>query len=529
MGGWCLFLIQRAILFGFCPQPFGAQSLYPQILFPCLMTRLVRHTWKMKEWVIDPWYLYLHFSHPNSVFLDSSGVGRYSYLALEPLLTLSVKQGITTIKSAGESRRLFGNPFTHLESTLCGTQITPSLLGGVFAGGLIGYVGYGMNRFVEKLPQNAHDDLGLFDMLFYSPSLVIVHDKKESALTVHSIATTHNDAQDSLKRFILELEHFLHDIAFYQEYDHGLREALSIEDFPVVRTRSSFTRVGYLRAIRRAKQYVLAGDVFQLKLSQRLSCTTKSEPHLIYSLLRLLNPSSYSGFLDADSFHLLSCSPEHLIHSDGLSLATRPIGGTIKKTTGGDQRALRRRFLSDKKEVAEHTMLIDLERNDLGRVSEPGTVTVNELMTIESYSHLHHIVTDIRSQKRTNVTPVQILKAMFPGGTVTGCPKIRSQEIIDELEPTQRGPYTGSLGYFNYEGGLDFNLIIRTLLMKGTKAYAQGGGGIVVDSDPATEYNETLWKVQALFDSVSCANFFLKSPQYRKLYEHLPLRNRLRQ
>jgi anthranilate synthase component 1 len=258
--------------------------------------------------------------------------------------------------------------------------------------------------------------------------------------------------------------------------------------------------------VRTAREHILAGDAFQIVLSQRLRAETDTEPFQIYRALRILNPSPYMFFLDFSDFQLIGSSPEVLVKLEGRTATVAPIAGTRPRgETATHDRALADELLADEKERAEHVMLVDLGRNDLGRVCETGSVSVDSLMHIEKYSHVMHIVSAVSGRLRDGLDGFDLMRACFPAGTLTGAPKIRAMEIIADLEKTQRGPYGGAVGYFGRDGDMDMCITIRTLVMKGRDCFVQAGAGIVADSDPATEYQETLNKARALIRAVEIA------------------------
>jgi len=260
----------------------------------------------------------------------------------------------------------------------------------------------------------------------------------------------------------------------------------------------------FQQMVQRAKEFIRSGDIYQANLSQRFSFQLNGKPETIYQRLRQINPSPFSCYLELGDATVISSSPERLISKRGRNLETRPIAGTRPRgRTERENQSLRHELIASAKERAEHVMLVDLERNDLGRVSEPHSVRVSEMMTREEYSHVIHLVSNIQGKLAKDKDQFDLLKAMFPGGTITGCPKIRCMEIIESLEPHKRGWYTGSIGYFGFDGNLDLNIIIRTILLKGKQGYLQVGAGIVHDSDPESEYWETLHKAKALLDALS--------------------------
>jgi len=272
------------------------------------------------------------------------------------------------------------------------------------------------------------------------------------------------------------------------------------------RVKSNVTPSEFMGMVRKAKEYIKAGDVIQVVPSQRLSLETTADPFSIYRALRVVNPSPYMFFLDFGDYHIVGASPERLVMVEDGKIHNRPLAGTRwRGATPEEDERLARELLADEKERAEHVMLVDLGRNDVGRVSKPGSVSVDELMVIEKYSHVMHIVSKVTGQLRDDLRPVDALRATFPAGTVSGAPKIRAMEIIAELEPDRRGTYAGSVGLFNWDGELETAIALRTALVKDGTVHVQAGGGIVADSDPAFEYEETLNKAAALLRGVLAA------------------------
>ena len=273
-----------------------------------------------------------------------------------------------------------------------------------------------------------------------------------------------------------------------------------------IKIKSNFTKEAFKKSVRKAKEYIRAGDIIQAVLSQRLETKITVDPFDIYRALRTINPSPYMYYLKCENLKLIGSSPEILVRLEEGMVEVRPIAGTRPRgKTEKEDRALEKELLADPKERAEHIMLVDLGRNDVGRVAEFGTVKVNELMVIERYSHVMHIVSDVTGKLKKDRDSFDILRASFPAGTVTGAPKIRAMEIIDELEPVKRGPYAGAVGYFSFSGNLDTCITIRTIVITGNQAYIQAGAGIVADSVPEREYQETLNKAKALIKAIEKA------------------------
>jgi aminodeoxychorismate synthase component I len=375
---------------------------------------------------------------------------------------------------------------------------------------VVGYFSYDFIRRIEKLPSNARQDLRTPDLQFASFELIVALNHGTGELLLIYCP--------SMKRFLGEPREKL-----YREGQDRLAEwearltGPTKENTPPVIGPIVFTpeqtRAAYLERVRRCQDYIAAGDIYQANLSHRFQFTlpesVRSGPHRLayeqslYRRLRSVNPSPFSGLLHFGDVSLVSSSPERLVRLSGRKAETRPIAGTRPRGAGDDtDRTLVGELLSSEKERAEHLMLVDLERNDLGRVCAFGTVRVDEFMAVEQYSHVSHIVSNVSGTLRSDATPYDLIGATFPGGTITGVPKIRCMEIIDELEPVRRGPYTGSFGYLGWNGDLDLNIIIRTLVLSEGRGYLQVGAGIVADSDPANEYEETLHKARAFLSAL---------------------------
>ncbi len=408
------------------------------------------------------------------LILDSARNGERSYVCLDPLLEFRSTGKKIVLRENGEERILGGNPFEELEKIVSAYRMEK--------GGAFGYFSYEMGRFIEELPRSAKKEIKAPEAWFMIPRRIVEFDHEKGTQEIQEVG---GDAQETAERIEKAPE--------MEEPEARQRKEIELEKY--------FTREGYIKAIEKAKEYIYAGDAFQIVLTQCFKAEITKDPLRIYKILRKINPSPFAGYLDAGDFQIVSCSPERLLRMENGIAQTRPIAGTYPKEKASEKE----RFLKDIKERAEHVMLVDLERNDLGRVCEPGSVEVDEMMEIEEYSHVMHIVSNIRGKLFEGKNAFDALKACFPGGTITGCPKVRAMEIIDELEPIERGPYTGSLGYFKFNGEADFNIMIRTMVIENGMAYIQGGGGIVADSVPEKEYEETLYKVRALIEAVETA------------------------
>ncbi len=423
----------------------------------------------------------------------ASHTGRWSIAAAGPFLVLEAKGRRIKITRSGRVSRSVADPFGVLKKILRENRVKETGNVMPFAGGAIGYAGYEAKNLIEPgLPQKAKDTLDLPDLYFmcFDRGIVWDHQKKETVI----FAPDKKTAKDVEERVV----------SFPRQRALPVRQAgVAFKPERKRTVESSLTQAEFMKAVNAAKSFIKKGDIYQANLSRCLSFPIEEDPFEIYRRLRQINPSAFFGFLDAGHFQILSGSPERLLKLENGSLETRPIAGT--RSRGKDERrdaALALDLLLSPKERAEHIMLVDLERNDLGRVAEYGSVRVDELMTLEDYSHVKHIVSNVRGRLKKGSDAVDAFKAFFPGGTITGAPKVRCMEIIDSLEPVARGPYTGSLGYFSFTGGMDFNIIIRSLVVKGGRGYLHTGAGIVADSIPKKEYEETDHKAEAVLQAV---------------------------
>ena len=449
-------------------------------------------------------------------------VGRYSFLGVRPPLTLCAQGDQLVIGSAdgAQVERRRGDPFAAVRSLLAERRPveTPGLPR--FSGGAVGYFGYDTVRFIERLPQTAQKKLAIPDMLLLFSDNLVVFDHVQHKLLV--IANMRVEGQDAPSGEGVQAA-YADAVARIDAIVSDLRKPLAPpQSLPVdggAEWRSNFTQEEYEQVVRKAKEYIAAGDIFQVVPSQRLSRATDAEPFAIYRALRMLNPSPYMYFLEFngvaglaeasggdDPLWIIGSSPEmHVMLEDGRAYL-HPIAGTRwRGRSAAEDDALAEGLLNDPKERAEHVMLVDLGRNDLGRVCEYGTVSVPEMMVIERYSHVMHIVSDVQGELAPGHDAISLLKATFPAGTVSGAPKVRAMEIIEELEGLRRGLYAGAVGYIDYDGAMDTCIAIRTIVMQGKTCHLQAGGGVVADSDPAYEWRETLNKAQALSAAVQRA------------------------
>ncbi len=376
-----------------------------------------------------------------------------------------------------------------------------------FWGGAVGYFGYDLVRRIERLGTGPPDDQGLPGAVFMFSDVVVaidnLHGRAKAITTIETGAGASPDAlrhgYDSAVARLAETVGRLRSRADPEPLDLAPPSTLD----PMVTT--NFERDDFIDGVRRIKEYIAAGDAFQVVLSQRLTTPFEEHPFQLYRAIRTINPSPYLFNLDLGDFHLVGSSPEVLVRLEDGVVTVRPIAGTRRRGhTRAEDRALAEELAADEKELAEHRMLVDLGRNDVGRVSEYGTVTVPELMKVERYSHVMHLCSQVEGRARGGLSALDVLAACFPAGTVSGAPKIRAMEIIDELEPTARGPYAGAVGYIGWGGAqMDTAIAIRTMVVRDGQAHVQAGAGIVADSDPESEYEETVNKAKALLGAVA--------------------------
>lgn len=434
-------------------------------------------------------YKVLSQSKPYHVLLESGRGGRYNIVGLDPVAVLKGKGEELRITEGETETVLHGNPLELMQHYMGKYKTEQNEAYPPFQGGAMGYFSYDCIRYIEKLPSIAQDDLEIPDVYFLLFDDVFVFDIEEKALW---LITHYTNNRESAEERLEELEKlWTKDISpVFIALSHVQNHEPSV----------SFTEEGFIDAVKRVQEYIAAGDVFQVNLSVRQTKPLLSHPMEIYTKLREINPSPYMAYMELSDFQIVSGSPELLIKKKGKEVSTRPIAGT--RSRGKDEaedEALANELIENEKERAEHVMLVDLERNDLGRVCKYGTVEVNEFMVIEKYSHVMHIVSNVRGEINEECGTFDVVKAVFPGGTITGAPKIRTMEIIEELEPVRRGIYTGSIGWISYSGEMELNIVIRTLLAKDGQAHVQAGAGIVIDSNPKNEYKESLKKAIALW------------------------------
>ena len=442
---------------------------------------------------------------PDEHFLLESVEGgekwaRYSFIGFDPYIRVRVDRTTVTITRGRETevRSEAQDPLEELERILKGIRYVRAEGLPRLSGGAVGFIGYDYVRNIEKIP-DTHSGEGIPDALFLFPSRLLIFDnvKHTIRIVVHGQVGRDRTGNDEYQRCIRAID----------EVKELLQGPLRWTDVPEGQENGTpafeVSRPDFLAAVRQAKEYIRDGEIIQVVLSNRARVRTRRSPSEVYRVLRSQNPSPYMFLLKVGDLALVGSSPEILVRLEGDLVHLRPIAGTRPRgRTIEDDRRMEAELLSDPKELAEHVMLVDLGRNDVGRISEWGTVKVDEQMVVEKYSHVMHIVSNVIGKLRKGMTAFDVLRAAFPAGTVTGAPKIRAMEIIEELEPFRRGIYAGSVGYFDLQGSMDFCITIRTIVMRGDEAIIQAGAGIVADSDPEKEWEEIRSKSRILFRAV---------------------------
>ncbi len=433
--------------------------------------------------------------------------GRYSFLGSRPSVVIrGAGREIKVIRNGRTETAFFKtDPLETIKDILSDYKpvADPSLPR--FFGGAVGFLGYDVVRFFEELPDLGKKGLDIPDVFFMITDTLLIFDNITHMIKVVSnahvngrqVKAAYDDAVGKIDAIVKKLRQGKNSKFKVQSTKRRKKPNSLI---------SNFTQSQFEQAVLKAKEYIKAGDIFQVVPSQRFQTRIRVEPFEIYRALRLINPSPYMYFLRCGDATIVGASPEVMVRLEGERIELRPIAGTRRRgATEDEDKALASELLADPKERAEHIMLVDLGRNDVGRVSVPGSVHVNELMVIERYSHVMHIVSNVRGSLLDGRDAYDVIRACFPAGTVSGAPKIRAMEIIDELEPARRGPYAGTVGYFGFSGNMDTCITIRTLVIKDDVAYIQAGGGVVADSDPTSEYQETVNKAKAMMRAVEMA------------------------
>ncbi len=433
-------------------------------------------------------------------------MGRYSFLGSNPSLIFKSKGRRVEIISDGKKEvRKVSDPLIALKKLMAQYKFVKVKELPRFIGGMVGYLSYDMVRFFEKLPDKNQDDLNLPDAIFLLTDTILIFDHLEHKIKVISNAHIKKNPEKAYQEAIGKIEGLISQLRKPSRMKSQVKSPKS-----KVKIKSNFTKEEFKKSVKKAKEYIKAGDIIQVVPSQRLETKITVSPFDIYRALRTINPSPYMYYLKCEDLRLIGSSPEILVRLEEGVVEVRPIAGTRHRgKTLKEDKTLEKELLAHPKDKAEHMMLVDLGKRDVRKVSRPGSVRVNELMSIEKYSHVMHIVSDITGRLRKDKDSFDVLRSNFPAGTVVGSPRKRAMEIIEELEPVRRGPYAGAVGYFSFSGNLDTCIIIRTIVIKGNQAYIQAGAGIVADSVPEKEYQETINKARALIKAIEMAERIL--------------------
>ena len=462
--------------------------------------------------LLTPVSAYMKVGGRYSYLLESvegeEKIARYSFIGIEPSIIFKSKGRNIEITRKGKTKKFStSSPLKEIANIMKG--FIPARVKGLprFSGGMVGYMGYDMVRFFEKLPDKNVDDLKMQDSIFMlADSLIIFdHSRHTIKVVVNAYVQETRDKRQETKRIykktVKKIDRIIEELHKKEKKQAKIRK--SKKSYKI---SSNFTKKGFEGAVRKAKEYIKAGDIIQTVLSQRFHTRLDCDPLDVYRELRSLNPSPYMYYLDFGEAKMIGSSPELLVRCEDNVVEVRPIAGTRPRGRNEkEDNILEKELLMDVKERAEHVMLVDLGRNDIGRVCESGTVKVSEFMFVEKYSHVMHIVSNCKGCLSKKCDAYDVLQAGFPAGTVSGAPKIRAMEIIDELEKTKRGPYAGAVGYFSFSGNMDTCINIRTIVVKGRDAYIQAGAGIVADSVPSREYQETVNKARAMVRAIEIA------------------------
>jgi len=431
-------------------------------------------------------------------------IGRYSFLSADPVLIFEAYGNDLQISESGRARRLkCSDPLNELDGIMKAYRAVhvPGLPR--FLGGVVGYAGYDMVRYYERLDQTPHDDRALPDLQFGLYPNMVVFDHVTKTIKIVGSAMIDDDPR---KAYLQACEQIERNLDRLSRPLTVATEAVDFQTEPAVPFTSNFERPAFEGAVDRCKEYIRAGDIFQVVLSQRLKIETQADPFSIYRALRVINPSPFMFHMKSPQCTLVGASPEVMCRVEDGTVTNRPLAGTRPRgKTEQEDKALEKDLLTDPKERAEHIMLVDLGRNDVGRVCRLGSVELTEVMAVERYSHVMHISSNVQGKLSDGKTAFDALRATLPVGTVSGAPKVRAMEIIDEFEPTKRGPYAGAVGYVDFSGNMDTCIALRTLVMQGQQAYVQVGAGIVADSVPENEYQETISKAKGQLKAIEAA------------------------
>lgn len=456
-----------------------------------------------------------YYQEDYSFLLESVEGGqkwaRYSYIGKNPFMVVSCKKGVTTVKKKQQDETFTGHPITILKSLLNQFKSPSHKDLPQFSGGAVGYFGYDILQYFENIPPHSKDVINTDDMKFLFVDELIVFDHLKQSINI--ICNLHvpeqyteQQIEEEYEKTKVAIQETMRQLEQNVKHPVPSFRSLPQQDVDLSSVNSNLTKEEFCNMVDQAKEYINAGDIFQVVLSQCFELDAKADPLTVYRVLRIVNPSAYMYLLKMPEETIVGSSPELLVKVEGQHVRTRPIAGTRPrgKTSDEDQQ-LAEELLADEKEVAEHIMLVDLGRNDIGRVSQYGTVEVSSFMEIEKYSHVMHIVSDVTGVLKEDKDFFDALISCLPAGTLSGAPKIRAMQIISELETQSRGTYAGAIGYLSFSGNMDSCITIRTILFKNDKAYIQAGAGIVADSVPENEYEETYNKAKALLKALKVA------------------------
>ncbi len=444
---------------------------------------------------LTPISIYQSLKGKKKFLLESSlkheNSGRFSFIGAEPFMELKGFGDTSYIVKGGSEEKILEKPLELLKKILPEQEIEPSALF-PFVGGAVGYAGYDAIRQYENIGKVPEDEFGLPDVHFLFFEELVVFDHLEQKVYLTALPLRYGATEEELEKR-LEKKRL--------EIVKGINTE-EAADVTLTSFRAAMTKEKFMENIRKAKSYIEEGDIFQVVLSQRLTAELQGDPFSLYRKLRIKNPSPYMYYFDFDGYSIAGVSPESLIKVSGSQVITNPIAGTRPRGKSPEEdEMLSSDLLADEKELAEHKMLVDLGRNDLGRVCEFGSVKLKKFLSIEKYKHVIHLVSEVEGTLKKNFTAIDALTSCLPAGTVSGAPKIRAMEIINELENSKRGIYSGAIGYLSANGNMDFALTIRTMIIKGEQAYIQAGAGIVYDSVPEKEYEETLHKLKMFLEA----------------------------
>ena len=433
---------------------------------------------------------------------------RYCFLGFDPSIIISIKGNEVVVEKNGQAKSILitqGNPLVGLKDILARYQ--PVDVEGLprFSGGAVGFVSYDMVRSFEDLPEDTVDDLQVPDARFVITDTLLIFDNVAQTIKIVSNAHVDNEnIEESYNQAVKNIDAIEKKLRTSLPVDVNNKKSPKIDSLNCI--ESNFKKEHFINSVQKIKNYILEGDVIQVVLAQRLKFNISKDPFTIYRALRSINPSPYMYYLKFGDLEIVGSSPEILVRLEGEKIEVRPIAGTRKRGQSEEEdQALENDLLNDEKELAEHIMLVDLGRNDVGRVAKINSVSVNEKFTIERYSHVMHIVSNVQGELKKGLDGYDVLAATFPAGTLSGAPKVRAMEIIEELEPTRRGLYGGAVGYISFNGNMDTAIAIRTLLIKNKTAYLGVGAGIVADSIAENEFEETMNKGKALLKAIELA------------------------